>query len=143
VNLFDDRSCLRFGATAIYAHVRTGKILNDTMSLLTPSGQSDETQVELAKLHSVSVRTIKRWKRADRRASPRRRDNARMSYSRDEISEFEKKIGKPRATLFRWAKQGCDLRNESSVQAWGSETGCAKPTSRSPGYAAASHGRRP
>src|ERR1700746_3116407 len=41
-----------------------------------------------------------------------------MSYSRDEISEFEKKIGKSRATLFRWAKQGCDLRNESSVQAW-------------------------
>ena len=41
-----------------------------------------------------------------------------MSYSRTEISEFEEKIGKSRATLFRWAKQGCDLRSEDSVQAW-------------------------
>ena len=41
-----------------------------------------------------------------------------MSYSRAEISEFEKKIGKSQATLFRWAKQGCDLRDANSVQAW-------------------------
>jgi hypothetical protein len=41
-----------------------------------------------------------------------------MSYSRAEIAEFEKKIGKSRATLFRWAKQGCDLRSENSVHAW-------------------------
>src|SRR6516164_6350702 len=44
--------------------------------------------------------------------------NSWMSYSRAEISEFEEKIGKSRATLFRWAKQGCDLRTERSVQEW-------------------------
>jgi hypothetical protein len=39
-------------------------------------------------------------------------------YSRAEILEHAKRIGKSRTTLRRWVSEGCDLRNHASVQAW-------------------------
>src|SRR6516164_3421241 len=41
-----------------------------------------------------------------------------MAYSEAEILELSKRIGKNRATLWRWAKEGCDLRSHASVQSW-------------------------
>jgi hypothetical protein len=41
-----------------------------------------------------------------------------MAYSEAEILELSKRIGKSRTTLWRWASQGCDLRNHASVQSW-------------------------
>jgi hypothetical protein len=41
-----------------------------------------------------------------------------MAYSEAEIRELAKRIGKSRTTLWRWASQGCDLRNHQSVQTW-------------------------
>jgi hypothetical protein len=41
-----------------------------------------------------------------------------MSYSRVEILEHAKRIGKSRATLRRWISQGCNLRDPKSVGEW-------------------------
>jgi hypothetical protein len=41
-----------------------------------------------------------------------------MAYSQIEIAEYAQKIGKSRSTLFRWIRQGCDLRNQKSVDEW-------------------------
>src|SRR5215475_9234476 len=39
-------------------------------------------------------------------------------YSRAEILELSKRIGRSRSCLRRWVAEGCDLRNHASAQAW-------------------------
>ena len=41
-----------------------------------------------------------------------------MAYSKIEIAEYSRKIGKSKSTLWNWIKQGCDLRNPKSVAEW-------------------------
>jgi hypothetical protein len=41
-----------------------------------------------------------------------------MSYTRAEIVEHAKRIGKSRATLRRWVSQGCNLRDPGSMREW-------------------------
>ena len=41
-----------------------------------------------------------------------------MSYTRAEIVEHAKRIGKSRATLRRWVSQGCNLTDPGSVREW-------------------------
>jgi hypothetical protein len=41
-----------------------------------------------------------------------------MAYSQIEIDEHVRKIGKSSSTLWRWVREGCDLRNPKSVREW-------------------------
>jgi hypothetical protein len=41
-----------------------------------------------------------------------------VSYSRIEIAEYARKIGRSRSTIWLWVKQGCDLRDAKSVAEW-------------------------
>ena len=41
-----------------------------------------------------------------------------MAYSRIEIAEYAKRIGKSQTTLWRWVKEGCNLRDPKSVREW-------------------------
>jgi hypothetical protein len=41
-----------------------------------------------------------------------------MSYTAVEIAEYSRKIGKSRSTLFKWIKEGCNLRDDKSVREW-------------------------
>ena len=41
-----------------------------------------------------------------------------MAYSQVEIREYCRKLGKSESTLWRWIRQGCDLRNPKSVAEW-------------------------
>jgi hypothetical protein len=41
-----------------------------------------------------------------------------MPYSKVEITEYSRKIGKSVPTLWRWVRQGCDLRDPKSVREW-------------------------
>jgi hypothetical protein len=41
-----------------------------------------------------------------------------MSYSRAEIAELSKRIGRSPSCLWQWAAEGCDLRSYASVQSW-------------------------
>jgi hypothetical protein len=41
-----------------------------------------------------------------------------MPYSQIEIQEYSRRIGKSAPTLWRWVRQGCDLRDPKSVREW-------------------------
>jgi len=41
-----------------------------------------------------------------------------MAYSHIEVREYAKKLGKGERTLWRWIKQGCNLRDPKSVREW-------------------------
>src|SRR5262245_50798319 len=41
-----------------------------------------------------------------------------MPYNAVEIAEYSRKIGKSRSTLFKWIKEGCNLRDPKSVREW-------------------------
>jgi hypothetical protein len=41
-----------------------------------------------------------------------------VPYSKVEITEYSKTIGKSVPTLWRWIRQGCDLRDRKSVREW-------------------------
>jgi hypothetical protein len=41
-----------------------------------------------------------------------------MAYSRLEIREYAKVIGKSPTTLWRWVSEGCNLRDPKSVREW-------------------------
>jgi len=41
-----------------------------------------------------------------------------MPYSNVEVAEYSKRIGKSVPTLWRWIRQGCNLRDPKSVQEW-------------------------
>jgi hypothetical protein len=41
-----------------------------------------------------------------------------MAYSQIEVSEYARKLGKSERTLWRWVRQGCDLRNPKSLREW-------------------------
>jgi len=41
-----------------------------------------------------------------------------MAYSRIEIAEYAKVIGKSPTTLWRWVREGCNLRDPKSVREW-------------------------
>src|SRR6516162_8469097 len=41
-----------------------------------------------------------------------------MAYSRIEIAEYGKVIGKSPTTLWRWVREGCNLRDPKSVREW-------------------------
>jgi hypothetical protein len=41
-----------------------------------------------------------------------------MPYSKVEITEYSHRIGKSVPTLWRWVRQGCDLRDPKSVREW-------------------------
>jgi hypothetical protein len=41
-----------------------------------------------------------------------------MAYSQIEIAEYSRRIGKSVPTLWRWIRQGCDLRDPRSVREW-------------------------
>ena len=41
-----------------------------------------------------------------------------MPYTAVEMAEYCRKIGKCRTTLFKWIREGCDLRDPKSVAEW-------------------------
>src|SRR6516165_12173897 len=41
-----------------------------------------------------------------------------MPYSNVEVAEYSKRIGKSVPTLWRWIRQGCNLRDDKSVREW-------------------------
>jgi hypothetical protein len=41
-----------------------------------------------------------------------------MPYSQIEFAEYARKIRKSRSTLFRWIREGCNLRDPKSVREW-------------------------
>jgi hypothetical protein len=41
-----------------------------------------------------------------------------MLFSRIEVSEYARKVGKTERTLWRWIKQGCNPRDPKSLREW-------------------------
>jgi hypothetical protein len=41
-----------------------------------------------------------------------------MPYSKVEITEYSHRIGKSVPTLWRWIREGCNLRDPKSVREW-------------------------
>lgn len=41
-----------------------------------------------------------------------------MGFSAEEMDDLSKRIGRTPVTLYKWAREGCDLRNHDSVQQW-------------------------
>jgi len=41
-----------------------------------------------------------------------------MPYSKVEITEYSHRIGKSVPTLWRWIREGCNLRHPKSVREW-------------------------
>jgi hypothetical protein len=41
-----------------------------------------------------------------------------MLFSRIEVGEYARKVGKSERTLWRWIKEGCNLRDPKSLREW-------------------------
>ena len=41
-----------------------------------------------------------------------------MPYTAVEIAEYGRKLDRSRSTLFKWVREGCNLRDDKSVREW-------------------------